>query len=123
MNTFFAKIVAVAMGMSAVFASIQAGEPVRITAQTQTELKAQATQLPQKIIDPRTYQDTTAQIRYVDTRQMVQRGFEILQYNNGKPNAAGYTPHYDPNLHGGNSTSGAYVRIPRTGKDIYGNRW
>lgn len=77
-----------------------------------------ATTLPARVIDPRTYQNTTANIRYVDTKALIEYGRKILEYNNGKPNSSGYTPHYDPDLH-----RDVYMRIPTSGKSIYGKRW
>lgn len=68
----------------------------------------EATTLPSQVIDPRTYGDTNAQIRYTNTEALVQRGFQIIRESG----------HYDPNIH-----TDRYVRIPRTGSQIYGNRW
>lgn len=68
----------------------------------------EATTLPAQVIDPRTYGDTNATIRYTDTNALVQRGFQIIRESG----------HYDPNIH-----TDRYVRIPRTGSQIYGNRW
>jgi len=68
----------------------------------------EATTLPSQVIDPRTYGDTNAQIRYTNTEALVQRGFQIIRESG----------HYDPNIH-----TDTYVRIPRTGSQIYGNRW
>ena len=68
----------------------------------------EVTQLPSQVIDPRTYGDTNAQIRYTNTEALVQRGFQIIRESG----------HYDPNIH-----TDRYVRIPRTGSQIYGNRW
>lgn len=68
----------------------------------------EAVTLPDQVIDPTTFGDTNAQIRYVNTNQLVQRGMQIIRESG----------HYDPNIH-----TDRYVRIPRTGSQIYGNRW
>lgn len=78
--------------------------------------------LPEKVIDPQTYQDTTTSIRYVNTAQLIQRGFQILEYApQSKTNAAGYQPYYSPSLH-----ANVYMRIPskgNVGEALYPGRW
>ena len=110
-------IFAVAFIIAGIICFAQEAQPKKQAASS-AENRRIATTLPVRVIDPRTYQNTSAPIRYVDTQSLVQRGYKILEYNNGKPNSLGYTPHYDPSLH-----RDVYMRIPKSGKDIYGNRW
>jgi len=88
----------------------------------QVPIVIQQSKLPDKVIDPKTYGDTGAEIRYVDTNRLIQRGYQILEYAPpGKTNAAGYQPYYDPSIN-----SDVYMRIPRcenAGKTLYPGRW
>ena len=111
-------IFAVAFIIAEITCFAHEAQPKKQASSIMAENRRIATTLPARVIDPRTYQDTRAPIRFVETRSLVQRGYKILEYNNGKPNSLGYTPHYDPSLH-----RDVYVRIPKSGKDIYGNRW
>ena len=63
-----------------------------------------------------------AQVEYYDQKALIQRGFEILQWNNGFPNAQGYTPHWDPRLPGHNDPGVAFPQI-RNVQQMYGARW
>ena len=112
------KIFAVAFIIAGIACFAQDAQQKKQAASVVAENRRSATTLPTRVIDPRSYKDTSAPIRYVDTQSLVQRGYKILEYNNGKPNSLGYTPHYDPSLH-----RDVYMRIPKSGKDIYGNRW
>lgn len=78
--------------------------------------------LPDAVVNPRTYQKTNAVITYVRTDQLVARGHQIIQEYapRGTVNRAGYQPHYDPNIH---ADKGVFMRIPRNGQQLYGNRW
>jgi len=117
MEVIMKKIFAVAFIIAGITCFAHDAQPKKQAASS-AENRRIATTLPARVIDPRTYQDTRAPIRFVETRSLVQRGYKILEYNNGKPNSLGYTPHYDPSLH-----RDVYMRIPKSGKDIYGNRW
>lgn len=112
------KIFADAFIIAGIACFAQDAQQKKQAASVVAENRRIATTLPTQVIDPRSYKDTSAPIRYVDTQSLVQRGYKILEYNNGKPNSLGYTPHYDPSLH-----RDVYMRIPKSGKDIYGNRW
>lgn len=63
-----------------------------------------------------------AQVEYYDQKALIQRGFEILRWNNGFPNAQGYTPHWDPRLPGHNDPGVAFPRIAKP-QEMYGARW
>ena len=118
MEVVMKKIFAVAFIIAGMTCFAHDAQPKKQASSIMAENRRIATTLPTRVIDPQTYQDTNVPIRYVDTRSLVQRGYKILEYNNGKPNSLGYTLHYDPSLH-----RDVYMRIPKSGKDIYGNHW
>lgn len=63
------------------------------------------------------------QIEYYDQKALIQRGFEILRWNNGFPDpVTGYQCYWDPRLPGHNDPGVAFPRIAKP-QEMYGARW
>ena len=78
------KIFAVAFIIAGIACFAQDAQQKKQAASVVAENRRIATTLPARVIDPRTYQNTRAPIRFAETRSLVQRGYKILEYNNGK---------------------------------------